>query len=117
MVSSYVNRLEKQEELVTTISEDVDGVRRLVGVSKEFQDWRLLISDVTRLKEEHISKREFDVDIKRLDEKIEKGFDSFNTRIEDLKAIKFWSKRTVLEIALTIWGVFLTLYVAGIIKF
>ena len=55
--------------------------------------------------------------IKRLDEKIEESKETLNTRIDDLKAIKFWSKRTVLEIALTIWGAILTLYVAGILKF
>lgn len=117
LISSYIDRLEKQEATVTTVKEDIDGVKQMVGVSKEFQDWRLLVTDVKKLKDEHISKGEFKAHMIRLDEKIEKGLDALNTRIEDLKAIKFWSKRTLLEIVLASWGAFMSLYVAGIIKF
>ena len=112
---------------IRRLDEDIGKVRKLVGVTKEIQDWKLLVSDIDRLKGEHVSKQVFDAKIERLDEKIEKGLESLNqrvdegikalnTRIEDLKAIKFWSKRTLLEIALAIWGAIVTLIVAGIIK-
>ena len=113
---------------VKRLDEEIGKVRQLVGVTKEIQDWKLLVTDVDKLKGEHVAREVFETHIKRLDEKIDKGLESLviridkglealNTRIEDLKAIKFWSKRTLLEIALFVWGAVVTLYVAGVIKF
>jgi len=118
--SELLKSLEKIETSVKKtdeLHEELIGVRKLIGASEEFKDWKILVSDVDKLRKEHVAKGEFDAKIERLDEKIEKGLEALNTRIEDLKAIKFWSKRTLLEIALTIWAAILTLYVAGILKF
>ena len=84
---------------------------------KDLQDFRVFITDIEYLKKSHVHKEVFLVEIKRLDEKINRGLEALNTRIEDLKAIKFWSKRTLLEIALAIWGAIITLYATGILKF
>jgi len=102
---------------IKRLDQEISKVRRLVGATKEIQDWKLLISDVERLKGEHVPREVFDTEVKRIDEKIDKGIEALNTRIEDLKAIKFWSKRTLLEIALAILAIIATLYGAGVIKF
>lgn len=101
---------------IRRMDEEIGGVRKLIGTTKEFQDFRAFAADVEALKESHIYREVFDSEIKRIDEKINKGLESLNTRIEDIKAIKFWSKRTLLEITLAIWGTIVTLYAAGILK-
>ena len=102
---------------VKRLDKELTKIRQLVGVTKEIQDWRLLISDVDRLKGEHVPREVFDAKIERLDEKIDKGLEAINARIEDLKAIKFWSKRTLLEIALAILATIATLFATGILRF
>lgn len=111
-------RLENQvKQLDKKLKEEVSGMRRLIGTSEKYLDWKAFTTNFEHLKETHIAKDVFDVHMKRLDEKIEKGLEALNTRIEDLKAMKFWSKRTFLEIALAIWGAIVTLYATGILKF
>ena len=102
--------------MIKKFEEDFSALREMVGTDEHI-GWKAFCSDLKHLKATHLEKEVFDAHIKRLDEKIENKIDALNTRIEDLKAIKFWSKRTVLEIALAVWGAFMTLYVAGIIKF
>ena len=70
-IHSYSNQLKDQERLITAIKEDVDGVRQLVGVSKEYQDWKILVSDVDRLKGEHVPREVFESKINELSTKIE----------------------------------------------
>lgn len=111
-------RLDSQiDQLHDKVEEEIGAIRKLIGSVKSIQDWKLLVSDVDRLKGEHVPREVFDTEVKRIDEKIDKGIESLNTRIEDLKAIKFWSKRTLLEIVLAITAVIATLYGAGVIKF
>lgn len=93
-----IKRIDEHDKKLVSVEKDIVGMRRIVGESKDFQEWRVLTPEVQRLKDEHISRKEFESDIKRLDEKI----DSVNTRIKDLREIKFWSKRAVLDIALAI---------------
>ena len=62
---------------VKRIDDDVGRVRQLMGVSKEFQDWKLLVTDVGKLKEEHVPREVFDAKISEL-----------NTRIDAFKEIK-----------------------------
>jgi hypothetical protein len=62
---------------IKRIDEDLGKVRQLVGTSKEYQDWKLLITDVDRLKGEHVPREVFDANIKEL-----------NTRIDSFKEIK-----------------------------
>lgn len=103
---SSVKRLEQHEQRLTEVEQEIGGVRKMIGTTKEYQDFRVFIADLEELKKTHIHKKVFESEIKRVDQ-----------RIEDLKAIKFWSKRTVLEIALVIWGTIVTLYASGILKF
>jgi hypothetical protein len=94
---------------VKRIDEEISKVRQLVGRSKEFQDWKLLISDVDRLKGENVPRGVFESEVKRLDQKI-----------DSLREIKFWSTRTVVDIALaiiaTVSTIIAALLAAGIIK-
>jgi len=111
-------KLENQmKELHERLEAEVGGVRQLIGTSEKFQDFKAFTTDIEHLKTTHVAKEIFHSEIKRVDEKIDKGLEALNTRIEDLKAIKFWSKRTLLEIALAIMAVIATLYGAGVIKF
>jgi hypothetical protein len=117
---------------IKRLDDDMSKMRQLVGSSQEYQEWKLLVSDVDRLKGEHVPREVFDAHIERIDEKIDKGLDSLNTRIEkglgalsirieDLKAIKFWSKRTILDIVLAIIAtastIIAALLAAGVLKF
>ncbi|MDO8125357.1 MAG: hypothetical protein Q6364_13410, partial [Candidatus Hermodarchaeota archaeon] len=71
-------------------------------------DWRVLVSDVYDLKSQHVSRELFESEIKRLEQ-----------RIEDIKAIRLFSIRTVLEVSLAIFAAAMTilnaLLVLGII--
>jgi hypothetical protein len=109
--------LQEIAKIDAKVSEEIGGVRKIIGASKEFQDFRVFTTDVEDLKKTHVPKDVFVSEVKRLDEKIDKGLEGLNTRIEDLKAIKFWSKRTLLEIALAILAALATLYGAGVLKF
>jgi len=101
-----VKRLEQHEHRLKSIEQEIGGVRKMIGTTKEYQDFRVFATDLEELKKTHVHKEVFESEIRRLDQ-----------RIEDLKAIKFWSKRTLLEIALSIMTVIATLYGAGVIKF
>lgn len=104
-----MKRIDEHEKKLVSFEKDMTGMRRLVGESKEFQDWRVMVSDVDILKKNHVSKELFESEIKRLDQ-----------RIESLREIKFWSKRTALDIVLavvaTVSTTIATLLAAGIIK-
>ncbi|PVX24873.1 MAG: hypothetical protein CW691_06235 [Candidatus Bathyarchaeum sp.] len=111
-------KLETQiNELKKKLDEETKSIHDIIGKSKGFLGWRDYVTDIGRLKDTHVLKQEFNSEIRRLDEKIEHKTDSLNTRIEDLKAIKFWSKRTILEIMLAIWGAIVSLYAGGFLKF
>lgn len=84
-----IKRIDDYEKKLSSVEKDIRGVRRLVGASREFQDWRVLTTDVEGLKRTHVSKELFESETKRLDQKI-----------DALKEIRFWSKRTLLDIFL-----------------
>lgn len=105
LTSAQVKRFEQYEQKLSLVEQEIGGVRRLIGVSKEFQDWRLLASDVQSIKDNYINKSIFQTEMRRLDQ-----------RIDDLKAIRFWSKRTVIDILLAIAASIVTLIAAGIIR-
>jgi hypothetical protein len=84
-----VKRIDEYEKKLSSMEKDIVSVRQLVGASQEFQDWRVLIADVEDLKKANVSKELFKSEIKRLDEKI-----------DGLREIRFWSKRTLLDIVL-----------------
>lgn len=62
---------------IKRINDEVSKVRQLVGVSQEYQDWKLLVSDVHRLKGELVPKEVFDAKVSEL-----------STRINSLAEIK-----------------------------
>jgi len=55
---------------IRRIDGEIGKVRQLIGVSKEYQDWKLLVSDVDRLKGEHVSKEVFKAKLDELDTRI-----------------------------------------------
>jgi len=113
-IVSSLSRLkgyEEQDKKIAGMKEEIRDVRKLIGASIEFQDWRLLIEDVERLKNSsYISRDFFDNVVKRLDQ-----------RIDDIKEIKFWSKRTIIDVGLAVIATASTLIAAllgaGIIHF
>jgi len=60
------NKIEGALQEVKRVDEEIGKVRQLVGVSKEFQDWKLLVSDVQQLKVEHVPKEVFDSRVNEL---------------------------------------------------
>jgi hypothetical protein len=104
-----IKRIDEHEKKLVSVEKDIVGVRRLVGVSQEFQDWRTLASDVTALKKKPlVSQGIFTSEIKRLDQ-----------RIDALTEIRFWSKRTIVDVVLaavaTASTIIAALLAAGII--
>lgn len=105
------NKIDKTLKEIRRIDEEINSMRTLMGVSQEYQDWRLLVSDVESFKKTpHVTKVLFESEIKRLDQ-----------RIDALKEIKFWSKRTIADIILAVIATASTtiagLLAAGIIHF
>lgn len=108
---SKLKRLEEHDKKIAAIEGEIAGVRKLIGTSKEYQDWKVLVEDVADFKKTpHVAKELFESEIKRLDQ-----------RIDGLKEIKFWSKRTVLDVGLaalaTTSTIIAALLGAGIIHF
>ena len=95
-----IKRIDEHDKKLLDVEKDIVGMRHIVGESKDFQEWRALTCDVQRLKDEQVGRKEYDADLKRLDEKIE----LINDRIEDAREIKFWSKRTILDVALAVFA-------------
>jgi hypothetical protein len=77
------------EQLNKKFDEEIGGVRKMIGTTKDYQDFRVFATDVDDLKKSHVHRDVFDSEIKRLDE-----------RINSLKEIKFWSKRAIVDMAL-----------------
>lgn len=89
---SELKRLESHEQKIAALEGEIKGVRKLIGTTKEYQDWKLLVSDVETFKRTpYIKKALFDSEIRRLDQ-----------RIDALKEVKFWSKRTIVDVALAV---------------
>jgi hypothetical protein len=107
---SAVKTLEKHEQRLSQIEQEIGGVRKMIGTTKEYQDFRVLATDVDDLKKSHVHKDVFESEIKRLDQ-----------RIDSLREIRFWSKRTIVDIVLaviaTVSTTIATLLATGIIKF
>ncbi len=103
-----IQRLETTIEKIDELEKREEQTRKLIGQTKEYQDWRVLVSDVYDLKSQHVSRELFESEIKRLEQ-----------RIEDIKAIRLFSIRTVLEVSLAIFAAAMTilnaLLVLGII--
>lgn len=66
-----VTTLEKHESRLSRIEQDIGGVRKLIGVTKEFQDFRILTTDVEELKKTHVNREIFDTKINELKTRID----------------------------------------------
>lgn len=91
-----MDHLKKYDKRLGFIEREIGGVRKLIGVTKEYQDFIVLTSAVDEIRKNYVNRSLFDEAIKRIDERI----NGVNTRIEDIKAIKFWSKRTIVDVIL-----------------
>jgi len=106
-----MKHVREHERKLAELEEDIGGVRQLIGVSQVYQDWRVLASDVETLKKTpRVSKEIFDSEIKRLDQ-----------RIDALREIRFWSKRTIVDILLAVVAtastIIAALLAAGVVQF
>ncbi|HUW48420.1 MAG TPA: hypothetical protein VMW36_06735 [Patescibacteria group bacterium] len=88
---STVKTIEMHEQRLIQMEQEIGGVRKMIGTTKEFQDFRVLATDVDDLKKSHVHKDLFESEIRRLDQ-----------RIESYKEIRFWSKRAIVDVALAI---------------
>jgi len=64
-----MKHLEKYEERLGLVENEIGGVRKLVG-TKSFGEWRVLVSDVDRLKGEHVPREVFEAKISELSNRI-----------------------------------------------
>jgi hypothetical protein len=106
-----INRIETHEQKIAAIEGEIAGVRKLIGSSIEYQDWKVLVDEVSRIKNTpNVSKEAFESEIKRIDQKI-----------DGLKEIKFWSKRAIIDILLAAFAatstIIAALLAAGVIHF
>lgn len=93
-----IRRLDEHEKKLDSMQTEIMGVHRLMGASKEYQDFVLLTSTVDEIKKEHVRMGLFDETIKRIDEKI----DGLGKRIDDLRETRLWSKRTAIDVTLAV---------------
>jgi hypothetical protein len=56
---------------IRRLDNDMDKVRKMVGMTKEIQDWRVFATDLERIKSEHLPKEIFDAKLTELNTKIE----------------------------------------------
>lgn len=106
-----MKRLDEHERKISAIEGEIDGVRKLIGKTKEYQDWKALVSEVAEFKKTpHVAKELFESEIKRLDQ-----------RIDALREIKFWSKRTIIDIILAVIAtastIIAALFAVGVLHF
>jgi hypothetical protein len=74
-ILSETTKLEQEmTQLKKKLDEEIDGVRKIIGNSSEFQDFRVFSSDVSDLKKSHVPKEVFESKINELNTRI----DSFN---------------------------------------
>jgi len=77
-VSTITRRLETQvEQLDKRTEEQITSLRQLIGASEKFYELKFLVTDINRLKRQHISKEVFEAKVNEL-----------NTRIDSLGEIK-----------------------------
>lgn len=88
---SSIRTLEVHEQRLSQMEQEIGGVRKMIGTTKEYQDFRVLATDVDDLKKSHVGKDIFESEIKRLDQ-----------RIDGLKEIRFWSKKTAVDVILAV---------------
>jgi len=72
-----IGSFDKISKKVASLEGDISGLRTLVGTSEYFKDWKLLVSDVQRLKVEHVPREVIDARVNEL-----------NTRIDSFSEIK-----------------------------
>jgi hypothetical protein len=62
-----VSRLDKQmKEMTAKTEENIDALRKTVGAATDFQDWKVLVTDVERLSKEHVPKEVFESKVNEL---------------------------------------------------
>jgi acetolactate synthase small subunit len=76
-LTKYTEKIEGALAEIKRMDKEIGGIREVMGISKEYQDWRLLVSDVHRLKEEHVPREVFIAKVSEL-----------STRIDALAGIK-----------------------------
>lgn len=81
-------KIDSSTQEIRRMDEEINKMRQLVGVSQEYQDWKVLVSDVHRLKGEHVPREVFESKVKELStkieafEKIEKAYERLSSRQE-----------------------------------
>lgn len=81
-------KIDSSTQEIRRMDEEITKMRQLVGVSQEYQDWKVLVSDVHRLKGEHVPREVFESKVSELStkieafEKIEKAYERLSSRQE-----------------------------------
>ena len=68
---SATKRIDEALTEIKRIDDDIGKMRKLVGMTKEVQDWRVLMTDIDRLKTEHVPKEVFESKISELSTRLE----------------------------------------------
>jgi len=67
--------IDRAVEDIKRLDKEISGVRQLIGVSREYQDWRLLVSDVQKLKGEYVPREVFEARANELNTRIDSIFE------------------------------------------
>jgi len=70
-ISNYAENIDNVMGETKRLSKELTSLRKLIGESEDIQDWKLLITDVSRLKQEHVAREIFDAKIGELNSKID----------------------------------------------
>lgn len=111
-----MNQLDSHERKLGLIEQEIKGVRRLIGTTKEYQDFRVLTSTVDDIRRDYVTKPVFDETVRRLEERA----NALNTRLNDLREVRIWSKRTLVDVILALIATAAAIYAAilsGILHF
>lgn len=103
-----IGSTEKLTEQVDKLEDEVDAVRKLIGQTQEFQDWRVLASDVHQLKEERVPRDLFESEIERLSSEIrsfEKIQQAYEKVLEQQSNFLKWIKYSVILVPVVVASV------------
>jgi hypothetical protein len=106
-------RLDNQiKQLHNKVEEEITAVRKLVGSTESIKEWKLLISDVDRLKGEHVPREVLESKLEGLStkiealEKIEKAYERLSSQqekvLEQQSSFLKWIKYSIILVPIAV---------------
>jgi len=112
-IKRNTQRLNNQmKQLYKKVDEEIGALRKLIGSTESIQDWRLLVSDVARLKGEHVPREVLESKLQGLStkiealEKIEKAYERLSSQqekvLEQQSGFLKWIKYSIILVPIAV---------------